>query len=61
MCASHYVGADAVCKKPLALNPWNIDGLQEMERDTERKVDTILQLRLHPGDRLPRGAGRSEG
>ena len=30
------------------MNPWNIDGLLEMERDTGRKVNTILQLRLHP-------------
>lgn len=41
-------GADAVCEKPLVLNPWNIDGLQAMEKDTGRKVNTILQLRLHP-------------
>lgn len=41
-------GADAICEKPLVLNPWNIDGLQEIERDTGQKVNTILQLRLHP-------------
>lgn len=41
-------GADAICEKPLVLNPWNIDGLVEMERDTGRKVSTILQLRVHP-------------
>lgn len=41
-------GADAICEKPLVLNPWNIDGLQEIERDTGRKVNTILQLRVHP-------------
>lgn len=41
-------GADAICEKPLVLNPWNIDGLLEIEKDTERKVNTILQLRLHP-------------
>jgi UDP-N-acetyl-2-amino-2-deoxyglucuronate dehydrogenase len=40
--------ADAICEKPLVLNPWNIDGLAEMERETGRKVSTILQLRLHP-------------
>lgn len=40
--------ADAICEKPLVLNPWNIDGLIEIERDTGRKVNTILQLRLHP-------------
>ncbi|WOJ96937.1 Gfo/Idh/MocA family oxidoreductase [Congregibacter brevis] len=42
-------GADAVCEKPLVLNPWNIDGLLELEKDTGQKVHTILQLRLHPG------------
>lgn len=41
-------GADAICEKPLVLNPWNIDGLAEMERDTGRRINTILQLRLHP-------------
>lgn len=41
-------GADAICEKPLVLNPWNIDGLQEIERDTGKKVNTILQLRVHP-------------
>lgn len=41
-------GADAVCEKPLVLNPWNLDGLQEIERDSGRKVNTILQLRVHP-------------
>lgn len=40
--------ADAICEKPLVLNPWNIDGLLEIERDTGRKVNTILQLRVHP-------------
>lgn len=41
-------GADAICEKPLVLNPWNIDGLKEVESDTGRKINTILQLRLHP-------------
>jgi UDP-N-acetyl-2-amino-2-deoxyglucuronate dehydrogenase len=41
-------GADAICEKPLVLNPWNIDGLAEIERDTGRRINTILQLRLHP-------------
>jgi UDP-N-acetyl-2-amino-2-deoxyglucuronate dehydrogenase len=40
--------ADAICEKPLVLNPWNVDGLQEIEERTGRKVSTILQLRLHP-------------
>lgn len=41
-------GADAICEKPLVLNPWNIDALAEIEKETGKKVYTILQLRLHP-------------
>jgi len=41
-------GADAICEKPLVLNPWNVDALREIEKETGRKVYTILQLRLHP-------------
>ena len=41
-------GADAICEKPIVLNPWNIDELKEIEADTNRKINTILQLRLHP-------------
>src|SRR5262245_1291719 len=40
--------ADAICEKPLVLNPWNIDGLAEIEQESGRKISTILQLRLHP-------------
>ena len=41
-------GADAICEKPLVLNPWNIDALKEIERESGQKINTILQLRLHP-------------
>ena len=41
-------GANAICEKPIVLNPWNIDALIEVERDTNQKVYTVLQLRLHP-------------
>ncbi|WP_334058702.1 Gfo/Idh/MocA family protein [Polaribacter sp. P097] len=41
-------GADAICEKPLVLNPWNIDALQEIEIQYEKQIHTILQLRLHP-------------
>jgi len=41
-------GADAICEKPLVLNPEDIDRLKGLERDTGRKINTILQLRLHP-------------
>lgn len=40
--------AHAICEKPLVLNPWNLDALAEIERDCDRKVYNILQLRLHP-------------
>ena len=41
-------GADAICEKPLVLNPWNVDALEEIENETGKRVYTILQLRLHP-------------
>ncbi len=41
-------GANAICEKPLVLNPWNIDALKEIEKETGKKVYNILQLRLHP-------------
>lgn len=42
------VGADAICEKPLVLNPWNLDALEELEHESGKKVYTILQLRVHP-------------
>ena len=42
------VGADALCEKPMVLNPWNVAALQELEADTGQRVWTILQLRVHP-------------
>ena len=41
-------GADAICEKPIVLNHWNIDALQAIEKDTGKRVHTVLQLRLHP-------------
>lgn len=41
-------GCDAICEKPLVLNPHNLDQLKVIERETGKKVNTILQLRLHP-------------
>lgn len=41
-------GASAICEKPLVLNPWNIDALSEIEKEFNKKIYTILQLRLHP-------------
>jgi UDP-N-acetyl-2-amino-2-deoxyglucuronate dehydrogenase len=42
------VGADAICEKPLVLNTWNADALSELEKETGKRVYTVLQLRLHP-------------
>ncbi len=39
--------AHAICEKPLVLNPWNLEGLQEIERETGKKIYNILQLRHH--------------
>lgn len=41
-------GAHAICEKPLVLNPWNVDALEEVERETGKSLFNILQLRLHP-------------
>ena len=40
--------ANAICEKPLVLNPWNVDALKALEKESGRSVNTILQLRLHP-------------
>ena len=42
------IGADVICEKPVVLNPWNIDSLLEIEKETGKNIYTILQLRLHP-------------
>lgn len=42
------VGADALCEKPLVLNPWNLDALAQLEAESGRRVYTVLQLRVHP-------------
>lgn len=42
------IGADAICEKPVVLNPWNIDALKEAEEEYGHKIYTVLQLRLHP-------------
>ena len=41
------LGADVICEKPIVLNPWNIDALQKVEQREGKKINTILQLRLH--------------
>lgn len=41
-------GSHAICEKPLVINPWNLDGLEELEHESGKRVFTILQLRVHP-------------
>lgn len=41
-------GAHAICEKPLVINPWNLDALQELEAETGCRISTVLQLRVHP-------------
>jgi UDP-N-acetyl-2-amino-2-deoxyglucuronate dehydrogenase len=41
-------GADVICEKPLVINPWNLDALRLLEAETRRRVNTVLQLRVHP-------------
>jgi UDP-N-acetyl-2-amino-2-deoxyglucuronate dehydrogenase len=42
------IGADVICEKPVVLNPWNVDALMEMEKETGKRVYVIHQLRYHP-------------
>jgi UDP-N-acetyl-2-amino-2-deoxyglucuronate dehydrogenase len=41
-------GADVICEKPLVINPWNLDALHLLENETGKKINTVLQLRVHP-------------
>ncbi len=40
--------ANVICEKPLVINPWNLDALESLEKETGRRVFTVLQLRVHP-------------
>jgi UDP-N-acetyl-2-amino-2-deoxyglucuronate dehydrogenase len=42
------IGADAICEKPLVINPWNFEALEELEAETGHCIHTVLQLRVHP-------------
>ncbi|MEW5829612.1 MAG: Gfo/Idh/MocA family oxidoreductase [Chloroflexota bacterium] len=42
------LGADVICEKPLVINPWNLEALQELEQETDHRINTVLQLRVHP-------------
>ena len=40
--------ADVICEKPIVMNPWNVEALEKMEKESGRHIYNILQLRLHP-------------
>ncbi|MFT6601876.1 MAG: UDP-N-acetyl-2-amino-2-deoxyglucuronate dehydrogenase [Dokdonia donghaensis] len=40
-------GADAICEKPLVLNPWSVESLKNIQKETGKKIYNILQLRVH--------------
>jgi UDP-N-acetyl-2-amino-2-deoxyglucuronate dehydrogenase len=42
------IGADVICEKPVVLNPWNVEALMNIEKESGKKIYNILQLRLHP-------------
>lgn len=42
------VGAHAICEKPLVISPWNLDQLAAFEAEYDRRVYTVVQLRLLP-------------
>src|SRR5512146_357623 len=42
------IGANVICEKPLVINPWNLDPLAELEKETGKRINNVLQLRHHP-------------
>ncbi|MBN1879704.1 Gfo/Idh/MocA family oxidoreductase [bacterium] len=42
------VNAHALCEKPIVINPWNLDALQQLEEEYDTNIFTVLQLRVHP-------------
>jgi UDP-N-acetyl-2-amino-2-deoxyglucuronate dehydrogenase len=41
-------GANVICEKPLVLEPGDVEDLAAIEKSAGRKINAILQLRLHP-------------
>ena len=54
------IGADAICEKPLVINPWNLDQLTELEQVYGKRVHTILQLRHHSEVRKLKEAAKDQ-
>jgi len=42
------LNTNVICEKPLVINPWNLDQLASIEVENQCKVNTVLQLRVHP-------------
>ena len=40
-------GSNAICEKPIVLNPWNIDALEKIENESGKRIYNVLQLRHH--------------
>ena len=40
-------GCDIICEKPMVINPQNVKYLSILEKETGKKINNILQLRLH--------------
>ena len=41
-------GADAVCEKPLVMDPADLEALERIERETGRRIFPIMQHRFNP-------------
>lgn len=55
------LGANAICEKPLVINPWNLDQLEILEAESPGKIFTMLQLRVHPALLKIKNALEKEG
>jgi UDP-N-acetyl-2-amino-2-deoxyglucuronate dehydrogenase len=55
------LNANAICEKPLVINPWNLDALQELEAEHDTRVYTVLQLRHLPAVQELRDAMAASG
>jgi UDP-N-acetyl-2-amino-2-deoxyglucuronate dehydrogenase len=52
--------AHSICEKPIVLNPWNLEALAIIEKETGKRIYTILQLRLHEAIRALKGKVSSQ-
>lgn len=59
------IGANAICEKPLVINPWNLDALSAIEKESNKSIYNVLQLRYHPAimalkDKLEKNPGQEK-